>query len=41
MSLLRDDATRNYDHYLEMLNEDEAGQPLDPARQGWRGSSRG
>ena len=34
LDLLRDDATRNYDHYLEMLNEDEAGAPIDPARQG-------
>jgi thymidylate synthase (FAD) len=34
LDLLREDATRNYDHYLEMLNEDEAGNALDPARQG-------
>ena len=34
LDLLRDDATRNYDHYLEMLNEDEAGKPLDPERAG-------
>jgi thymidylate synthase (FAD) len=34
LDLLREDATRNYDHYLEMLNEDEGGQPIDPARQG-------
>jgi thymidylate synthase (FAD) len=34
LDLLREDATRNYDHYLEMLNEDEAGTARDPARQG-------
>ena len=34
LDLLRDDATRNYDHYLEMLNEDDAGQKLDAGRQG-------
>jgi thymidylate synthase (FAD) len=34
LDLLREDATRNYDHYVEMLNEDEGGQPLDPSRQG-------
>ncbi len=34
LDLLREDATRNYDHYVEMLNEDEAGQVVDPARQG-------
>jgi thymidylate synthase (FAD) len=34
LDLLREDATRNYDHYLEMLNEDEAGKPLDPERAG-------
>jgi thymidylate synthase (FAD) len=34
LDLLREDATRAYDHYLEMLNEDEAGRPIDPARQG-------
>jgi hypothetical protein len=32
LRLLRDDATQTYDHYLEMLNEDEAGQPRDAAR---------
>jgi thymidylate synthase (FAD) len=31
MDLLRTDATRSYDHYLEMLNEDA---PHDPGRQG-------
>jgi thymidylate synthase (FAD) len=34
LDLLREDATRNYDHYIEMLNEDEGGQPADPGRQG-------
>jgi thymidylate synthase (FAD) len=34
LDLLREDATRNYDHYLEMLNEDEAGAAQDPGRQG-------
>jgi thymidylate synthase (FAD) len=34
LDLLRDDATRSYDHYVEMLNEDEQGAPRDPARQG-------
>jgi thymidylate synthase (FAD) len=34
LDLLREDATRNYDHYIEMLNEDEQGGTADPARQG-------
>ncbi|MFC0407501.1 FAD-dependent thymidylate synthase [Roseomonas elaeocarpi] len=34
LDILRTDADRNYDHYVEMLNEDEAGQPVDPSRQG-------
>jgi thymidylate synthase (FAD) len=34
LDLLRQDATRCYDHYAEMLNEDEAGGQRDPARQG-------
>ncbi len=34
LDLLREDATRNYDHYVEMLNEGEDGQPVDPGRQG-------
>ena len=34
LDLLREDATRNYDHYLEMLNEDETGSALDPSRHG-------
>jgi len=33
-ALLREDAGRAYDHYVEMLNEDEAGAVIDPARQG-------
>jgi thymidylate synthase (FAD) len=34
LRLLRADAMQTYDHYAEMLNEDEAGNRLDPARQG-------
>lgn len=34
LDLLRQDATRTYDHYAEMLNEDADGQPVDPGRQG-------
>ncbi len=34
LELLRTDAGRCYDHYAEMLNEDEQGEALDPARQG-------
>ncbi len=34
LRLLREDAQRNYAHYAWMLNEDEAGQPLDEARSG-------
>lgn len=34
LGLLRDDAERAYAHYGEMLNEDEAGNILDPERQG-------
>jgi thymidylate synthase (FAD) len=34
LDLLRDDAARCYDHYAEMLNEDEAGNGRDPSRQG-------
>ena len=34
LTLLRDDAARNYDHYTAMLNEAADGQPLDPSRQG-------
>ena len=34
LDLLREDATRNYDHYVEMLNEDEQGKVVDESRQG-------
>ena len=34
LGLLRDDAARCYDHYLELLNEDEAGNVIDPSRPG-------
>lgn len=34
LDMLREDATRNYDHYAWMLNEDEAGAPLDAGRSG-------
>jgi thymidylate synthase (FAD) len=34
LHILRDDATRAFDHYEEMLNEDDAGTPRDPSRQG-------
>ena len=34
LDLLREDATRCFDHYVEMLNEDASGAALDPARQG-------
>lgn len=34
LDLLREDATRCYDHYAEMLNEGDAGAPSDPSRQG-------
>src|SRR4051794_32057982 len=34
LDLLRTDAARCYDHYAEMLNEDEAGAQRDPSRQG-------
>ncbi len=34
MDLLRTDATRAYDHYLEMLNEDTPGAARDPGRLG-------
>src|SRR5689334_3755878 len=33
-SLLKKDAELVYEHYMEMLNEGEAGEPLDPARSG-------
>jgi thymidylate synthase (FAD) len=34
LTLLRDDAARNYDHYAHMLNETADGTPLDDTRQG-------
>jgi thymidylate synthase (FAD) len=34
LDLLREDATRCYDHYAEMLNETEAGEVADPSRRG-------
>jgi thymidylate synthase (FAD) len=34
LDLLREDATRTYDHYLDMLNEEEDGTPRDPSRAG-------
>ncbi len=34
LQLLKDDASRNYDHYQQMLNEDEAGNVLDDSRTG-------
>jgi thymidylate synthase (FAD) len=33
-ALLRKDAELVYEHYMEMLNEGETGQPLDPERSG-------
>ena len=32
--LLKGDAVQLYEHYAEMLNEDDAGEPLDPDRTG-------
>ncbi len=34
LDLLREDATRTYDHYAAMLNEAADGTPADPTRQG-------
>ncbi len=34
LEILRDDSARSYDHYIEMLNEDEAGDVVDEQRQG-------
>ncbi|HXP30981.1 MAG TPA: FAD-dependent thymidylate synthase [Stellaceae bacterium] len=34
LALLRDDAARAYRGYVEMLNEDETGQVIDPGRTG-------
>jgi thymidylate synthase (FAD) len=33
-ALLKQDAELVYEHYMEMLNEGEAGEPLDPERSG-------
>jgi thymidylate synthase (FAD) len=34
LALLRQDATRCYDHYVEMLNEDDTGAVRDPSHHG-------
>jgi thymidylate synthase (FAD) len=34
LTLLREDAARNYDHYAAMLNENADGKPVDEAKQG-------
>ncbi len=34
LALLRDDAEQTYDHYVEMLNEDEDGATIDEGRAG-------
>jgi thymidylate synthase (FAD) len=34
LDMLREDATRNYDHYAWMLNEDSDGAPLEAGRSG-------
>ena len=34
LDLLKEDATRNYDHYIEMLNEDPDGNIIDEERGG-------
>ncbi len=34
LALLRDDAARAHDNYRRMLNEDDAGNPIDPERSG-------
>ena len=34
LDILRTDAMQTYDHYAEMLNEDESGAPRDPDRPG-------
>ena len=34
MELLREDARTTYDHYVEMLNEDENGNVIDESREG-------
>ena len=34
LSLLKEDSAQCYDHYQEMLNEDENGEPIDPSKSG-------
>jgi thymidylate synthase (FAD) len=34
LTLLKEDAARCYDHYVEMVNEDDDGNKLDPERSG-------
>lgn len=34
LQILKEDATRNYDHYLEMINQDQAGNALDESKEG-------
>ena len=34
LDLLKQDSTQAYDHYAEMLNETESGEPVDPGRPG-------
>ena len=34
LDILKEDATRNYDHYIEMLNEDESGDVVDESNSG-------
>ncbi|MBT4938222.1 MAG: FAD-dependent thymidylate synthase, partial [Rhodospirillaceae bacterium] len=34
LDILKEDATRNYDHYVEMLNEDQNGDVIDEDRSG-------
>jgi thymidylate synthase (FAD) len=34
LDILKEDATRNYDHYIEMLNENEKGEIIDEDKSG-------
>jgi len=34
LELLKEDATKSYDHYLEMINQDEAGNVVDESKEG-------
>ena len=34
LEILREDAQENYDHYVEMLNEDEEGNTIDETKEG-------